>query len=163
MKPSVLSQLLRGDLLVFSRKGLFDWIIKIKTYNQATHCEVYIGDGFTVASRNGQGCARYPVDVNGLLCVLRPKLPFNVTKAMDSFWKNHNMRPYGWLVLCEFLLPGHVTLQSKGEFCSELLTNFCREGGLELFNPSIQADKVAPSNLTYIHQSVVKRIYDVNR
>lgn len=93
-----------GDLLVFSRRGLFDSIVKIKTWSQATHVEVFVGDGKVAASRNGQGVAKYALDLNGLYCVLRPLLPWNQWNAASAFLRNHYGRPYGWLALFSFCL-----------------------------------------------------------
>ena len=152
--PSILNH---GDALIFSRKGVFDTIIRIKTWSPATHVEIYIGNGKTVAARNGIGCAVYPVDLNGLYCVLRPKLKsFDLVKAMAAFSANEDGRPYGWLALFSFCL---LDLHDKGRFCSELATIFWRDGGFDAFNRWIKAEIVAPGDLLYIHHSVVERIW----
>ena len=154
--PNPLPNILAGDCLIFSRPGLFDFAIKLKTWSPACHVEVALGGGFTVASRNGKGVARYPIDLDGLYCVLRPLKNFDMAAAMSSFWKNHNGKPYGWLALLSFCL---IDLHDKGEFCSELGTNFYRDGGFEPFNESIKAEIVAPSDYLYVHRSVMGLVW----
>lgn len=149
-----------GDCLVFSRKGLFDSIIRIKTFSIPTHIEIYIGLGNTVAARNGEGVAIYKLDLNGLYAVLRPPIyqtsSFNHAAAFIEFYDKWNGKPYGWLALLEFCL---IDLHSQNLFCSELTTMFYRAGGFEPFQPHIRADRVCPGDFDKVNDSVMKRIW----
>lgn len=151
--PSILRA---GDLLLFSRSGLFDFIIKVKTFSQITHTEIYLGEGKTVASRNGKGCAVYPEDLSGLYMVLRPQQSFDLQKAMVEFYKTMNGRPYGWLSLLSFCL---IDVHDKGFFCSETSTLLFRAGGFECFKPWIRADRAAPADFSYVPEVVLKTIW----
>lgn len=150
------SDLKSGDCLIFSRKGIFDTLIKIKTWSKATHVEVFIGNGHTVASRNGKGVSIYDLDLSGLYCVLRPKWPFNLDKAYAGFILNHQGKPYGWLSLLSFCL---IDLHDNGEFCSEFATNFYRDGGFEPFRSDIKAETVAPADFLYVNESVMETVW----
>ena len=154
--PLNLPPLAPGDLLGFSRTGLFDSIIKVKTWSHWTHIEVYAGGDFTVASRNGKGVAKYPADLSGLYCVLRPKLAFDFDAAMLEFYRTMNGKPYGWLALFSFCL---IDIHDNGIFCSELATLFYRAGGFEPFKIDRPAEKCAPMNFSYVHNSVLKVVY----
>jgi hypothetical protein len=157
MNPPIDPTLLQpGDLLVFSRRGLFDWIIKVKTWSQATHTELYIGNNKTLAARNGQGAAMYGLDLTGLYMVLRPQQPFDLVAATSTFYANWNRKPYGWLALFSFVL---IDLHDMGVFCSELSTLLYRAGKFEPFRKWIEADKVAPADYTYTADAVMKAVW----
>jgi hypothetical protein len=153
---SALKTIRPGDCLIFSRSGLFDDIIRVKTWSPATHVEIYLNADKTVASRNGKGVAIYPADLSGLYCVLRPQDGlFDINKAIAAFPK-WNGRPYGWLALFSFCL---IDLHDKGLFCSEFATLFYRDGGFDPFNETIKADTVAPATFLYSHPSVMGRVW----
>jgi len=146
----------KGDLLVFSRRELFDSIIKIKTWSQATHTEIYIGNGSTVASRNGIGCNIYTLDLNGIYCVLRPVQPFDLDKALLTFNTKYRGLPYGWKALFSFVL---IDLHDNGIFCSELSTLVYRAGGFEPFNANVKANTVAPADYLYLNPTLMKQVW----
>jgi hypothetical protein len=155
----IVPDLLPGDVLVFSRKGLFDSIIRVKTWSPATHIEIAIGGGKTVASRNGKGCEIYPIDLDGLYAVLRPQFPFDIDAALADFHEKYEGKPYGWIALFSFCC---IDIHDKGLFCSELATLFLRGGKMEPFNPTIRAEIVSPGNFLYTHWSVLKPIWTKN-
>ncbi len=142
-----------GDLLVFSRRTIFDWAVRVKTWSVATHTEVYIGGGKTVASRNGKGCAVYLEDLDGLYCVLRPTCKLDIGAGLSTYYAKWDGKPYGWLALFEFCL---IDLHSRGIFCSELSTMFLRACGCEPFNELIDADMVSPGNCLYVPRCVME-------
>jgi hypothetical protein len=144
-----------GDCLVYTGRSLFDWIIRVKTWSKACHVEVYIGNGKTVASRNGKGVAIYSIDLARIYRVLRPVLPFSYTQALAHFPTRHAGRPYGWISLLSFCL---IDLHDNGEFCSEFATNFYRDGGFEPFNSDVKPETVAPADFLYINASVMTSV-----
>jgi hypothetical protein len=122
--------LIPGDVLLYRPKGLFGWIIRIKTWHPVGHCEVYIGNGESVASRDGQGVGRYPLRTSELFMVCRPKGHFNRIAAMKWFLALPKT-PYGWLDLLAFAGVKH---DAKGIVCSPFCTEFQRAGGIDIFN-----------------------------
>ncbi len=102
MKP--LPNLLPGDLLLYNTPGsLVDCVIRLKTWSVAAHCECYIGESRSLASRNGIGVGNYPLRIEGLIAVLRPKQPFGRTRALEWF-KTVDGQKYDFLGLLCFSL-----------------------------------------------------------
>lgn len=133
-----------GDCLLYKAKGIFGWLISIKTWHAVSHCEVYVGSGLSVASRDGIGVNRYPVRLEGLITVLRPKEPFQIAQAMRWFWGVQGQK-YDWLGLLRFAWRSKVVPDNLDNrmFCSEFATRFYRAGGLDPFNGG-DADAIAP-------------------
>lgn len=137
-------QLLPGDVLLFNRKGAFNWLIRVKTRSRFTHCEVAIGPARVFASRNGEGVAFYPVDLKGLAMVLRPSQPLDVEKGIQ--WaRDSNIvgQPYDWAGLTSFLYARTVGRENGRMFCSEAAVRFLRRCGFDPF-PRCDADTIAP-------------------
>lgn len=132
-----------GDHLLYGGSSWIDIGIKIKTWGPCAHCECYIGNGESVASRNGIGVNVYPLRVMDLLYVLRPNKPFDLKAAMVWF-ETVRGEKYDWKGLLCFWLAVKQGSQKK-MFCSETLTRFGRAGGLLAFNPRYDADRVAPN------------------
>lgn len=136
-----------GDVLLFSRGGLFNWIIKTKTWSHVSHCE---GVALTncglraIASRNGKGCAVYPLDYKGLAFVLRPTVPFDNKSALDWFYRERIWQQgYDWIGLVSFTSAKWQGRENGKMFCSEFLTRWLRKGGIDPFN-GYDADGIAP-------------------
>jgi hypothetical protein len=70
---SLLRTLKPGDVLLYKPKGLFGWLIRVKTWHKIAHVECYVGDGLSVASRDGKGVGKYPLRSSELAVVCRPK------------------------------------------------------------------------------------------
>lgn len=119
-----------GDVLLYNGSGLYSWIIRIKTWHAVSHVEVYIGDGQSVASRDGLGVGEYPLRED-YTHVLRPSVPFQRRAAMYWFRRRANGQPYGWLDLLAFV---GMTRDHPGMVCSDFATQFLREGGVPVFN-----------------------------
>lgn len=135
------STLQPGDVLLYGATGLVGWIISIKTWHPVAHCEIYIGQGESVASRNGIGVGRYPMREAELVRVRRPTLPVDLQEAMRWF-ATVNGEGYDWLGLLRFAKPsGHGSATKM--FCSEFATRFYRAGGFAPFGDE-DADAIAP-------------------
>ncbi len=134
--------LLPGDCLLYNTPGDFvDWCIRMKTWSVAAHCECYIGEGRSVASRNGIGVDRYPARFAGLIAVLRPVAPFRLDTALSYFFRVQKQK-YDFAGLMCFFLAAKRGSKDR-QFCSEFLTNFYRAGGLHPVHRSWSSDKVA--------------------
>lgn len=150
---NLLRYLKPGDVLLYKPQGIFGWIIRVKTWHSVSHCEVYTGDGFSVASRDGLGVNKYPWRNTELAAVCRPVQPFDLFKALVWFQKQKGT-PYGWMDLLQF---AGLNVDSKGIVCSPFVTRFLRAGGLDPFNGE-QAELIAPFQFEL---SPVFEIYEV--
>jgi hypothetical protein len=142
-------ELFPGDcLLYFSAGSFLDWVIAFKTWSKVSHCEVYRGEGTSVASRNGLGVNLYPVRWEGLAWVLRWDAncggTMDVPRAMRWFFKHAQGQRYDWLGLLVFYLAVKQGAPNK-MFCSEFATRFYRAGGFKPFSEETDADRVAPA------------------
>lgn len=132
---------LPGDCLLYADDGLISKLIRVKTWSDVSHCEVYTGGGRSVASRDGIGVGEYPLRVAGLQYILRPNEPFNPKAGM--FWfRGVNGQGYDWLGLLKFFTLGKGS-QTKMH-CSEFETRWYRKAGLVPFHPTVDADLVSP-------------------
>ena len=98
-------ELAPGDCLLYKPSSVWSYAIAIKTWNKVSHCEAYIGDGYSVASRDGLGVARYPLRLDGLVKVLTPNKAFSVGAAM-AWFATVNGQGDDWIGLSRFLLWG---------------------------------------------------------
>lgn len=129
-----------GDVLLYKPTSFYGSIIRIKTWHNVSHCELYMGKGISAASRDGKGVNFYPARVDdALIYVLRPTLPFNAENA-KTFVTGMVGTPYGWLDLLDFV-GFHV--DKKGIVCSPFLTLALRAGGIPVFNNE-PANSIAP-------------------
>lgn len=134
-----------GDCLLYKSTSLFGLLIGFKTWHDVSHCEAYVGQGFSVASRDGKGVEKYPIRTDGLIHVLRPTVPFDLDKAMRVFRMKYKGQKYDWMGLLRFAWRSKVVPDNKDnrQFCSEFLTRFYRAGGLDPFN-GMDADCIPP-------------------
>jgi len=145
MKP----ELQPGDCLLYSPapKSVFGWLIAIKTWHAVSHCEVYIGEGMSVASRDGKGVDSYPVRWDNLSIIMRPKgeYKFNLQAALKWFITEAKGQKYDWVGLLRFSWRSDFVKggENNKQFCSEFATRFYRAGGLDPFNGE-DADAVPP-------------------
>jgi hypothetical protein len=147
VNPPGPSDLLPGDhCLYFDRASVVDWLIAARTWGQAAHIEIYVGQGGSIASRNGIGVNRYPFRADGLVVVLRPRLPFDFNAGM-AWFETVSGQKYDFTGLLSFYLMGHVGSNDR-KFCSELTCLWDRAAGIPSFAYDWPAEKVAPdSNL----------------
>ena len=143
-KNAVKQSLKKGDvLLYFDRASLMDWAIAIKTFTCIAHIEIYTGTGMSVASRNGVGVNRYPLRMDGLVCVRRPAQYFDF-EAAEKWFETVRGQDYDWKGLLCFTLA--VKQGSKDKmYCSEFGLRWCRAGSYQPFNPALDADCTPPS------------------
>ena len=148
------TDLMPGDCLLYrppsfkpGLRGLTSWLIgraiAIKTWNNISHVEVYAGEGWNVASRDGVGVNKYPLRTAGLAKVLRPVSPIFMADAMAWFENKACGQKYDWLGLMCFTLAVKQGAKDR-MFCSEFATRFYREGHLQVFG-QYDADKIAPA------------------
>ena len=121
--------LLPGDCLLYKPSSLFGQIIRIKTWHNVAHCEVYAGNAASWASRDGLGVASYPLRTDQLVYVLRPTVPLNLTAA-TAWATSVSGTKYGWLELLNFV---GLPINAGGMFCSQFLTEYYRHAGWTMF------------------------------
>jgi hypothetical protein len=142
-QPPFSFSLLPGDILLYRPASAFGWLIAFKTWNRISHVETYVGDGKSAASRDGKGVNVYPLRTAQLQMVRRPKIPFNIRRAMA--WQSCvNGQGYDWKGLLVFALAVQEGSRDR-MFCSEHATRFARRGGITPFAPAYDADRVAPA------------------
>lgn len=138
-----------GDCLLYKPAGLKGWLIALKTWHPAVHCECYIGSGRVVAARPTRGVDAYAFRAEGLLAVYRPTLVtppsrrYRPLLSLAWFLKAAKGQRYDWLGLLRFSRWGAQSHSLDKQFCSEFMTRFYRAGGLDPFNGA-DADEVAP-------------------
>ncbi len=135
-----------GDNLLYKPKGFYGHLIAMKTWHNIAHCECYVGNGQSVASRDGIGVGLYPLREAQLAYILRPQDPILLALAMDKFRRVYQGQGYDYMGLLRFAWRAPISkirFENK-QFCSEFLTRFDRDMGLtELFNGE-DADAIAP-------------------
>lgn len=129
-----------GDILLYGPTGLFGWLISVKTWHPIAHVELYLGNGRSVASRDGIGVNVYDFREPQLAYILRPTTSINLNAALVWFFQEAQYKPYGWWDLLNFI---GISCNTRGMFCSEFVTLFLRAGGVPIFNEE-EARKVAP-------------------
>lgn len=137
-----------GDVLLYSGKGVFSWLIKVKTMSRISHAELYVGNGTTWTSRDGQGSNFYPLTTQHLHTVMRPVVGCEGDLAKGIAWaKQYCGRPYDFQGLLAFSSLRWKPYTQDRFFCSEAVVRFAREAGCEIFNRSYRADDVFPGML----------------
>lgn len=134
-----------GDVLLYTGSGIFARLIQIKTWSRYSHCEIYDGNGFSVASRDGIGVGRYHVRMDGLRVILRPLAKFDA-EAARRWFETVEGQPYDWVGLLAFTSAKRQGAKNWKQFCSEFATRYLRAGGVDPFN-GYDADGIAPGEL----------------
>lgn len=141
-----------GDVLLYKGTSFWSYIIQIKTWHGVSHCECYVGDSYSVASRDGKGVDVYPWRDSDLVAVLRvkPEYNFRLNSALTWFLQSAKGQGYDWWGLLRFTWRSDYTKGNKNnkQFCSEFLTRFLRAGGVDPFNGE-DADAVPPYLFMY--------------
>lgn len=149
-----------GDCLIYFTPSLFGWLTAIKTWSKVSHCEVYAGQGMSLASRNGIGVNRYPYRSDGLVCVRRPIGVLDIESANNWFEAEARFQRYDWLGLFCFTLAakhGHP----RKMFCSEFATRWYRHASIQPFDPDWDADRVSPS--MFLQTPVFETVWTVGQ
>lgn len=135
-----------GDVLLYNRPGLYNWIIRAKSWSAVSHCEVVAIGGATplrvVGSRNGKGVDVYPFDSKGLKFVMRPLLMFDY-EAANAWFRTVQGQGYDWFGLIAFASAKYQGRENGKMFCSEFATRYLRAGSIDPFN-AYDADGIAP-------------------
>lgn len=130
-----------GDVLLYRGRGIFGWVIRIKTWADVSHCETYIGGGRSAASRDGKGVGTYPLRWTDLVYVYRPTVPFTLDKGI-AWHAGVSGQSYDWLGLLIFFLAargGHLDKM----FCSEHTARMANKMGFKPFG-EYDCDRIAP-------------------
>lgn len=149
-----------GDILLFDRQGIFNFIVKLKRGEKYSHVEIYIGDGKVFASRNGKGVNLYPVDYSGLKAIYRVTESFDLAAGIRWFFsKELNLKGeivdairgqgYDWFGLLSFTWAKFQGRENRKMFCSEFVVRFFRMCGVWLFSKITDADAVSPGMIPY--------------
>jgi hypothetical protein len=120
-----------GDCLLYAPSDVFDWGVVLKTWTRVSHVEVFIGDSYSVASRNGKGVGKYPVRLDHVAAVRRPGPQFDLAAAMNWFGTVDGQK-YGWRTLLSFVLLNNNPIEGH-MICSEFTAGFYRAGKNPLF------------------------------
>lgn len=135
-----------GDCLLYKPKGFFGWLIKLKTWHNIAHCELYLGDGKSAASRDGIGVGIYPWRNTELAYILRPTYPLD----WAGFWKwfrTVNGQKYDWVGLLRFAWFQEIPAgKDDKQFCSEFLCRAYRSLSAKVFSDTDDADAIAPGD-----------------
>lgn len=149
-RDQMLAWLQPGDVLLYSTKGFVSFWIKVKTWSDKTHVELYLGDGKTAAARgpnDGKGGVQtYDFRETDLVLVLRPNVPFDIER-MKAFHESCVGQKYDmWGLLRVFCFRGKSE-QGKA-YCSEHVARMCRlkNGGPGMINECADCDDQAPAD-----------------
>ena len=143
-----------GDILLYGGTDLVSRLIQFRTWSDVSHIEIYVGDGRSVASRNGIGVGKYPLRIAGLRRVYRP-VPFNLADSL-AWFATVDGTCYGWADLLRFYL---IDVPTKGLICSEFGDLFFLHGGLPLFNTNYPAGAACPGDYEKISDRLVSEIW----
>jgi hypothetical protein len=134
-----------GDHLLYSPTGFFGLLIAVKSWHKIAHIEVYVGNGSSIASRDGVGVGLYPFREDDLAYILRPNQPIDLEKGL-AWFRTVQGQGYDWLGLLRFAWRSEYVPEKAHEnkqFCSEFVTRFDRQMGFDPF-PREDADAIAP-------------------
>lgn len=129
LPPDYALSLLPGDVLLYSGTGPLSRYIRWRTSSRFSHCEVFDGDGHTVASRDGIGVGRYPLRTSQLSLVLRlhDSVPFDLRAARA--WADTVMgQGYDFWGLTSFTIAEWQGRENQKQFCSEFGARYFRHG-----------------------------------
>ena len=149
-----------GDILLYGGNDLVSRLIQFRTWSDVSHIEIYVGDGCSVASRNGIGVGKYPLRTAGLRRIYRPKLvagmpSFDFDEAMRWFATVDGTK-YGWADLLRFYL---IDVPTTGLICSEFGDLWFRKGRLPLFNLNYPEGAICPGDFEKISSLLVEQIW----
>lgn len=138
-----------GDTFLYRPTELIGAIIALKTWTWLSHCEVYIGDGMSLAARI-QGVNLYPTRIDrSLRFIRRPWLVrgrgFDANAAYNAASPLFG-RPYDISSFESFFNPWSKNRHSN-RVCSTLTAAYLKGGGCLLFNPALDQDDISPAQL----------------
>lgn len=132
-----------GDVLLYGATSLVGRLIQIKTWAPVSHCEIAIGGGQVVASRDGIGVDTYHLRADDPLYVLRVRGTLDLAAAL-AWHETVRGQRYDLWGLARFFTIGAG--KKDRQFCSEYATRFLRRGRMDPppFAPGYDADLVSP-------------------
>lgn len=131
-----------GDVLLYNGDGFFSWIIRKASNGNITHVEVYAGEGKSFASRDGLGVNTYPLRLDNLVVVLRPK-KFNLQKA-EAYHKTRIGAKYDWFGLVRSFVGNKWKKNDAKAWCSEYVDEVMRAGGVNSFPRDNFSTSISP-------------------
>lgn len=150
LEERFLTSLMRpGDILLYDKSTLFNWIIKLKRGEHYAHVEVYAGGEKSLASRNGIGVNEYPLRLDGLAAIYRVTEPFEFEQGYRWFLDEAKGQGYDWIGLLSFVWAKWQGRENNRMFCSEFVMRLFREMGIALFSAETDADAVSPGMFPY--------------
>jgi hypothetical protein len=133
-----------GDILLYSGRGPLSWAVKVKTWSDISHVELYIGAGLTVSAR-AEGVRYFPFTDKDLVEVWAPEAGYrkwDFDSGLVWFNEQAHGQAYDVWGLLRFFRIGQESIDKQ--FCSEVVTRTLRAGGFEPFTPQTDADQVSP-------------------
>lgn len=135
--------LVPGDVLLYNGSSVFSWLIRRVSNGSITHVEVYQGSGKSMASRDGEGVGTYPLRVNGLVAILRPKGQIRIKDAIAY----HNTRvgaKYDWLGLVRSFVGNKWLKNDEKAWCSEYVDEVMQAAGVNSFPEDSFSTAITP-------------------
>jgi hypothetical protein len=143
-----------GDILLYNTKWSFvDWAIRTRTWSDVAHIEISLGNGTSVASRNGIGVGKFLHRREGLVKIRRLVLPLDFGAAMNWF-TTVDKTNYGWTDLFRFY---GINVSTKGIICSTFADLWLKSGGIQSFAEDYPPEIVSPRD--FETTTVAKTIY----
>lgn len=130
-----------GDILLYNTKWSFvDWAIRTRTWSDVAHIEISLGNGTSVACRNGIGVGKFLHRREGLVKVRCLASSFDLGAAM-SWFNTVDKTNYGWTDLFRFY---GININTKGMICSTFADLFLLNGGIQCFAKDYPSEIVSP-------------------
>lgn len=144
-----------GDILLYFTEDTADKLIawdEGETGDKLAvgHVEVYAGNGFSWASRNGIGVNLYPFRQDGLVEVRSLVASFDVAAA-SAYFATVKGAPYGWR---DNLADIGIRLGGNGLNCSHFATLITNAGRCPQFDESFPAQEIKPRDFQLSRESV---------
>jgi hypothetical protein len=143
----LLKLLLPGDLLLYRSNRVVGRVIQLKTSSKVTHCEIYVGHGRTIASRDGIGVDTFDFNPDKLAMILRPISPVDMAAMMHWHVTEAKGQGYDWVGLVLGFVARKWGRENKKMWCSEHTTRAYRRGGVKPFRDKVDADSIHPGDL----------------
>ena len=137
-----------GDCLLYRPDGWVGWLIVLRTFTgePVSHVEIYDGDGYALASRDGIGVNRYLLRRHKLAHILRPRGAVDLARGRAWFARYARGQRYDFQALWRYLWPGALDEDRDRMICSALAVRYYRACGFQPFAPDADADLVSPAS-----------------
>ena len=148
---SPLPRLRYGDILLKDKGSPFNWFTKIKTWSEASHCELFVGAVpgrafYQVATAFPKGGVDYyDYTPTGLLYVLRPQVPLS-NSGIVWFDSEARGQAYDTIGFAAFFFARAQGVDNGAQFCSEVLARVFKKAGQALLHPRMDCDTYAPGS-----------------